>query len=367
MTDAAIPSASPGGAAVPPPTGEAGQLRTELFDYALPNDLIAQAPVEPRDSARLLVLERASGGLSHRVFHNLAEILRPGDLLVANRTRVLPARLVGKRIPSGGRVEALLLARAGDREWHALVHPGRRLPPGARVAFDGEGRSIVVEIGERLPSGGRVLHVQARGATADDLPALGRAPLPPYIRGWSGDPERYQTVYGDQLGSAAAPTAGLHFTPGLLGRLRDRGIETRFLTLHVGVDTFRPIRSERIDEHEMHAEWAEVPGEIVEAIAETRARNARVVAVGTTTVRALESAAVFGSAAGWSGETRLFIAPGHRFRYVDAMITNFHLPRSTLLVLVSAFAGREAVLAAYCEAVRRRYRFYSFGDAMLLL
>ena len=345
---------------------ESVELRTEQFDYELPEELVAQAPAEPRDAARLLVLERAVGRIQHRVFAELPELIRAGDLLVANRTRVLPARLVGRRVPSGGLVEALLLRRAAPGRWEALVRPGRRLQPGAQVRFERNGHSVLAEVGERLPTGGRILQTAGAG-TDDQLVAVGASPLPAYIKGWTGEPERYQTVYGDRLGSAAAPTAGLHFTPELLAHLRQRGVNLAFLTLHVGVDTFRPIRSASIADHEMHAEWAEVPGQVVRAIASTRAEGGRVIAVGTTTVRALESAARWGGPDGWSGETRLFIAPGHRFRYVDAMITNFHLPRSTLLVLVSAFAGRERILSAYRAAVEARYRFYSFGDATLLL
>ena len=349
-------------------TANRGELRTEQFDYALPRELIAQAPAEPRDAARLLVLDRLGGRLSHHVFADLDRLLHPGDLLVANRTRVLPARLVGSRVPSGGRFEALLLGETGAGEWEALVKPGRRLRPGARVEIVRDGDSLPAEIGERLTNGARRLRLVQAEIPPSRLLALGEPPLPPYIKGWSGDPERYQTVYGDRPGSAAAPTAGLHFTPRLLARLRAAGVGLEFVTLHVGPDTFRPVRVERVAAHEMHAEWAEVSGRTRAAIATTRRRGGRVVVVGTTTVRALESATLFGSStAGWSGWTRLFITPGHRFRSVDALITNLHLPRSTLLMLVSALAGREMTLAAYREAILRRYRFYSFGDAMLIL
>jgi S-adenosylmethionine:tRNA ribosyltransferase-isomerase len=340
-------------------------LRTEDFDYQLPLELIAQRPAEPRDASRLLVLNRSTGEVTHSCFSDLLTFLRSGDLLVANRTRVIPARLAGERVSSGGRVEALLLRRLEPGCWEALIRPGRRIRLGDTVAFGCGNGAVQVVIGARLPGGRRVLRL----LDADDalLLAIGGLPLPPYIKRWQGDPERYQTIYADRPGSAAAPTAGLHFTPDLLRRLRDHGVELHHLTLHVGSDTFRPIRSESLAEHQMHAEWAEVPATVLDAIADTRRRGGRVIAVGTTSVRALESAALRRApSGGWTGWTELFIKPGFRFRYVDALLTNFHLPRSTLLVLVSAFAGRESILAAYQEAVRHRYRFYSFGDAMLL-
>ena len=342
-------------------------LRTDDFDFDLPAELIAQTPAEPRDSARLLVLNRESGRLDHRVFRELDQLLQPGDLLIGNRSRVWPARLVGRRSDTGGRVGALLLRQAAGGDWEALVRPGRRLQPGTRVVFERAGHSVEVEIRARLASGGRLLRV-LEPADSSDLLDVGATPLPPYIRGWSGDPERYQTVYGDRLGSSAAPTAGLHFTPDLLDRLMRRDIGFDFVTLHVGTDTFRPIRATMVDEHEMHAEWAEVPAGVLARISETRARGGKVVAVGTTAVRGLESAAAAAAAGGdgWSGWTRLFIRPGHHFVLVDALITNFHLPRSSLLLLVSALAGRENILSAYREAVSRHYRFFSFGDAMLL-
>jgi S-adenosylmethionine:tRNA ribosyltransferase-isomerase len=340
--------------------------RTADFDYELPAELIAQSPAEPRDSARLLVLNRSNERPEHRVVRDLDQLLRPGDLLVANRSRVWPARLIGRRSDSGGRVEALLLRQDSAGAWQALVKPGRRLRPGTRVAFEREGRRVEALVGARQSDGGRLLSVLAP-AESNDLLTVGETPLPPYIQGWSGDPERYQTVFADRPGSAAAPTAGLHFTPRLLSCLAERGVRFETITLHVGTDTFRPIRAELIEEHELHAEWAEVPAELLAAAAETRRRGGRVVAVGTTAVRALESAATCATSTGWSGWTRLFIRPGYRFQLVDALITNFHLPRSSLLLLVSALAGRERILAAYREAVAQRYRFYSFGDAMLLL
>ena len=339
--------------------------RTDDFNFDLPSELIAQTPAEPRDTARLLVLNHRSGGLDHRIFRELDQLLQPGDLLIGNRSRVWPARLVGRRSDTGGRVGGLLLRHTESGDWEALVRPGRRLQPGTRVVFERAGRSVEVEIRARLASGGRLLKVLGPPGTADLL-AVGETPLPPYIRGWSGDPERYQTVYGDRPGSSAAPTAGLHFTPELLDRLVRRGIGFDFITLHVGTDTFRPIRATMVDEHDMHAEWAEVPAKVLARVAETRARGGKVVAVGTTAVRGLESSAAAAPGDGWSGWTRLYIRPGYRFQLVDALITNFHLPRSSLLLLVSALAGRERILSAYREAVSRNYRFFSFGDAMLL-
>jgi S-adenosylmethionine:tRNA ribosyltransferase-isomerase len=341
--------------------------RSAAYDYRLPPELIAQTPAEPRHSARLLVLDRRSGRIEHRRFSDLAEILAPNDLVVANRSRVLPARLVGRRVPTGGRVEALLLRQVGPSSWETLLRPGRRLDPGARIRFERDGCTLDALAGERLADGRRKLEFEA-AVGPDRLSAVGLPPLPPYIRNWRGDPERYQTVYGDQPGSAAAPTAGLHFSSEVLERLEGRGIDFRYVTLHVGPDTFRPLQAEQLADHQMHAEWVSVEGETLGRIAQTRRRGGRAVIVGTTTVRALESAAAAGPGSeGWSGWTSLFIRPGHRFLSVDALITNFHLPRSTLLVLVSAFASREQILAAYAEAIRERYRFFSFGDAMLIL
>jgi S-adenosylmethionine:tRNA ribosyltransferase-isomerase len=344
-------------------------LRTDDFDFDLPPGLIAQQPAEPRDSARLLVLRRDTGQISHHRFSELPDLLDAGDLLVANRTKVLPSRLEGERVGTGGRVEALLLHPKDTGAWMALVKPGRRLQPGSLVRFSKDKQTVLVEVGERTPSGARTLRpVLQDPSRLSDLLGLGNVPLPPYIKEWQGDPERYQTIYADRPGSAAAPTAGLHFTHELLERLLQKDVQTVYVTLHVGPDTFRPIRASRLAEHVMHAEWAEVTQPTLMAIDQARQKVRRVVAVGTTTVRALESAAArpVGQSE-WSGWTQLFIAPGHQFRSFDALITNFHLPRSTLLVLVSALAGIEHVRAAYRVAVAEQYRFYSFGDAMLIL
>lgn len=330
------------------------------FDYPLPEELIAQHPIEPRDAARLLVLDRASELNTDHHVRDLPVLLRPGDLLVANRSRVLPARVLGA-LQGGGKAELLLLRRLSAGTWQALVRPARRLRAGDVVTITSQ---LHVQVTAVFPEG--VREIEARSGSGDpdrDLLAAGSMPLPPYIHGPLGDPERYQTIYADTDGSAAAPTAGLHFTDGLLQRLTNAGVGFGTLVLHVGLDTFRPLTRTQVAEHTMHREWYSVPVGLRAQIDRTRSSGGRIVAVGTTTVRALESCAATGHAAGW---TDLFILPGHRFALVDALVTNFHLPRSTLLMLVSAFAGRERVLAAYAEAARKGYRFYSFGDAMLV-
>ena len=342
------------------------------FDYVLPPELIAQTPAEPRDSARLLVVSRATGCVEHTTFREIGRWLRPGDLLVVNRSRVVPARLAARRRTGGGAAEILLLRRREAGIWEALVRPGKRLVPGAVVEL-GDG-AIIGEIVDRTAAGGRLVRFSSQAGSPTDIDdavlALGSLPLPPYIHEYLGDPERYQTVYGDRPGSAAAPTAGLHFTPDLLAALQAAGVMVATVTLHVGLDTFRPVKVDDLADHEIHRETCSIPEDTARAVAEARARGGRVIAVGTTTVRSLETA---GHAAGagnplaaWTGETSLFIVPGFRFTVVDAMVTNFHLPRSTLLALVMAFAGEELVRTAYAEAIRERYRFYSFGDAMLI-
>jgi S-adenosylmethionine:tRNA ribosyltransferase-isomerase len=330
------------------------------FDYSLPADSIAQVPIEPRDAARLLVLDRTSDKLGDRHVRDLPELLRPGDLLVANRSRVLPARVLGK-LRGGGRAELLLLRRLGVGKWEALSRPARRLREGDEVRIN---NGLSVTISSVRPEGIRDIVVNGRAPDPDtELLAAGSTPLPPYIHGWTGDPERYQTVFADTEGSAAAPTAGLHLTNDLLIRLRARGIAFATVVLHVGLDTFRPVTEADPRAHRIHREWCVVPPETCISVARTRERGGRVVAVGTTVVRTLETWATTGQAEGW---TNLFILPGHHFVTVDALLTNFHLPQSSLLMLVSAFAGRERVLAAYAHAIRNEYRFYSFGDAMLI-
>ncbi len=339
-------------------------LRIEEFDYELPPDRIAQEPVEPRDAARLLVLHRSTGEMEHRIFRDLPRYLRPGDALVVNESRVLPARLRGRRQPTGGKVELLLLRELAPDRWEALGRPGKRLRPGTRVAF-GEGR-LEGTVEEVTEAGTRIVRFSA--PVRPLLSELGEVPLPPYIHRPLEDPERYQTVYARPEGSAAAPTAGLHFTPRLLAELEGMGVQIHRVVLHVGIDTFRPLPEGEVEGHRMHAEWIRIDAETAEALNRVRAQGGRIVAVGTTSVRVLETAAdEAGRLRPFEGWTRLFIYPGYRFRAVDALITNFHLPRTTLILLVAAFAGRERVLRAYREAVARGYRFYSFGDAMLIL
>lgn len=339
------------------------------YDYHLPPDLIAQTPAEPRDHSRLLVLRR-DGGLDHRRFYEIGELLRPGDLLVANQSRVLPARLHGRKA-SGGKIEILLLRQADPTAWEALVRG--KSAPGASFGFGGaEGGAprLTATVESVLPSGGRLLRFDQ--PVAPLLPELGVMPLPPYITAPLGDPERYQTVYSADAGSAAAPTAGLHWTPELIARVRAAGVEWAAVTLHVGLDTFRPVQADNALEHPMHREWYELPAATAEAINRARRRGGRVIAVGTTTVRVLETAgrdqglAPGGELAAARGWTDIYIYPPYRFRVVDSLLTNFHLPKSTLLLLVSALAGRERILAAYAAAIRERYRFFSFGDAMLI-
>lgn len=343
-------------------------MLTSEFDYELPPELIAQTPVEPRDASRLLVLDRSRQSLEHRSFRDILDYLRPGDLLVCNETRVIPARLYALKIPSGGRVELLLLARRGPRTWETLVK-GRKVGAGQRLRFGNGSAGQVLEatVEGTTEGGGRLV-------TFDDYievhwDRLGVVPLPPYIHEPLAHAERYQTVYARVEGSAAAPTAGLHFTPELIQRTQERGIEWATVLLHIGLDTFRPVSEERVEDHVMHSEYCSLGADVAERINKTKEHGGRIIAVGTTSVRVLETAAqnAPGGVQPWDGSSRLFIYPGYRFRVVDALITNFHLPRSSLLMLVSAFAGTDAIQRAYAEAIRLRYRFYSFGDAMLLL
>ena len=336
-------------------------MLTSDFDYQLPSDLIAQTPTEPRDAARLLVVDRATGALVHRQVSDLPELLRPGDLLVVNRTRVLPARLHARRVPSGGRVELLLLLQQDPRRWQVLARPARRLPVGTALRVEPSGPTLtVVAVGE---AGLREVLLEADPSAEAKLLAAGSVPLPPYIHGYQGDPERYQTIFASEPGSAAAPTAGLHFTSQLVRRLEAAGVELAEIVLHVGLDTFRPVLEEDPSRHRMHREWYQVPGRAQAQLSAAHADGRRVVAVGTTSVRTLETWAASGRAEGWS---ELFIRPGYTFQRVDALLTNFHLPRSTLLMLVSAFATPALIRAAYASAIAERYRFYSFGDAMLI-
>ncbi len=340
-------------------------MKTSDFDYDLPESFIAQTPAEPRDSSRLLVLHRDSGGIEHRTFREIGQYLRKGDLLVLNQTRVIPARIYARK-PTGGRVELLLLRRRDGLTWEALVG-GKGLRVGNKVEVE-DGPEA--EITETLNGAARL--IQFKEPIEPYFPKIGHVPLPPYIHESLKDPERYQTVYARASGSAAAPTAGLHFTPRLLVELQKQGVQTAYVTLHIGLDTFAPVTEDHPEEHKIHTEWCELPLETAEIINQTRAQGGRVIAVGTTSVRTLESAARysylgrFAKIAPYTGDTDLFILPGFRFALVDALVTNFHLPKSTLLMLVSAFAGRERILQAYETAQREGYRFYSFGDAMLI-
>ena len=346
-------------------------MRTSDYDYHLPPDLIAQTPVEPRDSSRLLVLHRDTGHTEHRRrFHELVDYLREGDVLVFNNSRVIPARLHARREDTGGRVEFLLLLRLRPGVWKAVGRPSRRLTPGSRFLIEGNTQTqLWIEVLEATEDGLRTVRLSSE----EGMESAGRTPLPPYIHTPLDNPERYQTVYSRVPGSVAAPTAGLHFTPELLETLRARGVRQVYVTLHVGLDTFRPLRAEDPREHMIHGEYFRMDEDAAAQLNAARKDGRRVIAVGTTSVRLLEQAALYAENRGpaehvpTSGLAELYILPGHRFRVVDAMITNFHLPRTTLLMLVSAFAGRERVLNAYQEAIAREYRFYSFGDGMLIL
>ncbi len=339
-------------------------MKKSDFYFDLPEELIAQTPLEKRDSSRLMCLDRVTGEVSHRVFTDLEELLRPGDCLVMNDSRVLPARLLGAR-ESGGAVEVLLLRDLGEGRWECLTRPGRKTKPGVKLSF-GNGE-LTAEVESVAEGGNRIIRFNYEGIFLEVLERLGKMPLPPYIKEELQDAERYQTVYSRELGSAAAPTAGLHFTRELLDRISAKGVRECFITLHVGLGTFRPVKEDEIEDHDMHSEFCIVPEETARIINETKAAGGRVVCVGTTSCRTLESFAnPDGTMDAKSGWTNIFIYPGYRFKCMDALVTNFHLPESTLVMLVSAFAGREHVLNAYAEAVRERYRFFSFGDAMFI-
>ena len=339
-------------------------MKTSDFDFFLPEELIAQTPLEKRDTSRLLTLDKTTGQTGHRHFYDLPTFLRPGDCLVLNDSRVLPARLIGHR-PTGGVCEVLLLVDKGEGLWECLVRPGRKLKPGAQVVF-GEGR-LTATIEAEVEDGKRLVRFHYQGIFLEILEQLGKMPLPPYIKAELQDNERYQTVYSKVVGSAAAPTAGLHFTPELLAEIQEMGVKVCYVTLHVGLGTFRPVKAENILEHEMHSEFCMISRETADAINETKRRGGRVICVGTTSCRSVESmAGEDGLMTERSGWTNIFIYPGYKFKVLDALITNFHLPQSTLIMLVSALAGREHVLAAYEEAVREGYRFFSFGDAMFI-
>ena len=340
-------------------------MKTKDFDYELPEELIAQTPIKRRDASRLLRLDKVTGEYSHHHFYDLPDFLRPGDCLILNNSRVLPARLLGQRLPGGGACEVLLLIDRGDKTWECIVRPGKHLRTGAKLSF-GNGE-LTAEVTEVLENGNRMVRFDYEGIFLEVLERLGKMPLPPYIKEELQDKERYQTVYSKVNGSAAAPTAGLHFTPELLKKIEAMGVKLGYVTLHVGLGTFRPVKEENITDHDMHSEYCVIPSETADLINETKKNGGRVICVGTTSCRTVESWAKedghMEASAGW---TNIYIYPGYKFKVLDALITNFHLPQSTLIMLVSALAGREHILKAYEEAVRERYRFFSFGDAMLI-
>lgn len=334
------------------------------FDFYLPEELIAQTPLEKRDTSRLLHLNKQTGEIEHKHFYDIKQYLREGDCLVLNDSRVLPARLIGAR-PTGGAVELVLLKDLGDNRWECLSRPGRKAKPGQELVFgDGELTAVVQEV---TLGGNRIVKFSYEGIFLEILERLGKMPLPPYIKEELQDSERYQTVYSKELGSAAAPTAGLHFTKELLAEIADMGVKICYVTLHVGLGTFRPVKADKIEDHEMHSEFCIVPDETAESVNTVKRAGGRVIAVGTTSCRTLESFTtedgVLQATSGW---TNIFIYPGYKFKSIDALITNFHLPESTLIMLVSALAGRENILNAYNTAVKERYRFFSFGDAMMI-
>ena len=341
-------------------------MKTSDFFYDLPEELIAQDPLEDRTASRLLVLNRETGAVEHKIFSDVIDYLNEGDCLVINNTRVIPARLIGEKEGTGGKVEVLLLKRRANDVWETLVKPGKKLRPGARVTF-GDGR-LKAEILEIAEEGNRLVRFYYEGIFEEILDSLGEMPLPPYITHKLEDKEMYQTVYAKFDGSAAAPTAGLHFTKELLSKIEEKGIKIASITLHVGLGTFRPVKVDDVNNHHMHTEWYEVNAEAADIINETKRNGGRVICVGTTSCRTIESVAdENGYMKAKTGETDIFIYPGYKFKVMDGLITNFHLPESTLVMLVSAFAGKENVLSAYETAVKERYRFFSFGDAMILI
>lgn len=341
-------------------------MKTSDFYYDLPEELIAQDPLEDRTASRLLVLDRKTGAVKHKIFSDVIDYLNKGDCLVINNTRVIPARLIGEKEGTGGKVEVLLLKRRANDVWETLVKPGKKLRPGAKITF-GDGR-LRAEVLEVVEEGNRLVKFCYEGIFEEILDSLGEMPLPPYITHKLEDKEMYQTVYAKFDGSAAAPTAGLHFTKELLNKIEEKGIKIASITLHVGLGTFRPVKVDDVNNHHMHTEWYEVNAEAAEIINETKRNGGRVICVGTTSCRTIESVAdENGYMKAKTGETDIFIYPGYKFKVMDGLITNFHLPESTLVMLVSAFAGKENVLSAYETAVKERYRFFSFGDAMILI
>ncbi len=338
-------------------------MKLENFNYDLPTNLIAQEPAEPRDSCRLMLVDKKTGEWEHQSFRDILNEIRAGDVLVFNNTKVIPARLYGQRKGTGGKVEMLLLSPKGNDNWEVLVKPGKKALPGTEIVFN---EHMSCQIIDKTDFGGRIAHFKYNGEFDSILDQIGEMPIPPYIHKKLEDKNKYQTIYAKYKGSAAAPTAGLHFTEELLEEIKNRGAEVYFVTLHVGLGTFRPVAKENIEEHEMHKEWYDVPQITADAVNRAKTEGRRIIAVGTTSVRTLESAGQTGTLVAGGGWTQLYIYPGYEWNIVDAIVTNFHLPESTLIMMMAAFAGTKHILSAYKEAVNQKYRFFSFGDAMFL-
>ncbi|MGM0445495.1 MAG: tRNA preQ1(34) S-adenosylmethionine ribosyltransferase-isomerase QueA [Bacillota bacterium] len=339
-------------------------MRVDEFDYNLPERLIAQKPADKRDHSRLMLLNKETGQIDEKKFYEIIDLLNKDDLLILNNSKVIPARLFGQKIPTGTNIEVLLLTQIKDNKWEVLVRPGKRVKNGVKVNF-GEGK-LIGEAVEYTEFGGRIMEFDYDGDFDDILNELGEMPLPPYINNKLDNPDRYQTVYAKKKGSVAAPTAGLHFTPELLEEIKDKGVEIEYITLHVGLGTFRPVKEDEVEEHDMHSEYIEVSNNVVEKIKKRKNNNGRVISVGTTVTRALETVAHNGELEEFKGWTDIFIYPGYEFQVIDALITNFHLPKSTLLMMISALAGKKNIFNAYQTAIKKEYRFYSLGDAMFI-
>src|SRR6056297_1164 len=339
-------------------------MKVEEFDYDLPERLIAQKPIENRDESRLMILNKETGEINEKIFYGIVDLLNKEDLLILNNSKVIPARFYGEKVPTGTDIEVLLLTRLNNNRWEVLVKPGKRVKKGFKVSF-GNGE-LVGKAVEYTEFGGRIMEFEYEGEFEKILDKLGRMPLPPYIKEDLDEPERYQTVYAEKRGSVAAPTAGLHFTPELLEKIKEKGVQVKYITLHVGLGTFRPVRTDKVEDHDMHSEYIEVDQEVVEEIKKIKQGKGRVISVGTTVTRALETVAENGPLEEFKGWTDIFIYPGYNFKVIDALITNFHLPKSTLLMMISALAGKEKIMTAYGKAVKEEYRFYSLGDAMFI-
>lgn len=339
-------------------------MKVEEFDYDLPEHLIAQEPIDNRDQSKLMLLDKKTGKIEEKKFYQITELLTENDLLILNNSKVIPARLYGEKIPTGTEIEVLLLNQLKEKRWEVLVRPGKRVKKGVKINF-GDGK-LIGEAVEYTDFGGRIMEFSYQGDFEKILDELGEMPLPPYIKKKLEEPERYQTVYAKKKGSVAAPTAGLHFTPELLKKIKNKGTQIEYITLHVGLGTFRPVRADQVEEHDMHSEYIEVDKKVVEKIKEIKNGQGRIISIGTTVTRALETAALDGKIAEYKGWTDIFIYPGYEFKVIDALITNFHLPKSTLLMMVSALAGKDNIFEAYQKAIEKEYRFYSLGDAMFI-